>query len=118
MREKLTKDLILLADACQEPLYLVGGSVRDYLSGTLSPAPDWDIASPMCEDDFLAAAKRCGFEVRAVYPATGTVKCKDTTGAEYEFTRFRSDTYVRGMHAPAGRTPCGGTSAPTPCITT
>ena len=102
MREKLTKDLILLADACQEPLYLVGGSVRDYLSGTLSPFPDWDLASPMAENELLSAAEKCGFEVHAVYPATGTVKCKDTTGAEYEFTRFRSDTYVRGMHVPAG----------------
>ena len=102
MREKLTKDLIILADACKEPLYLVGGSVRDCLAGTLSPNPDWDLASPMCEDDFLAAAEKIGFDVRAVYPATGTVKLKDSEGAEYEFTRFRSDTYVRGMHAPAG----------------
>lgn len=102
MREKLTKSLISLAEHCPEPLYLVGGSVRDYLSGTLSPAPDWDLASPMTEEEFLSAAKRSGFEVRAVYPATGTVKLKDGEGAEYEFTRFRSDTYVRGMHAPAG----------------
>ena len=102
MREKLTKSLISLAEHCPEPLYLVGGSVRDYLSGTLSPAPDWDLASPMTEEEFLSAAKLSGFEVRAVYPATGTVKLKDGEGAEYEFTRFRSDTYVRGMHAPAG----------------
>ena len=102
MREKLTKDLISLAEACPGPLYLVGGSVRDYLAGTLSPAPDWDLASPVTEEEFLAAAQMSGFEVRAVYPATGTVKLKDGQGAEYEFTRFRSDTYVRGMHAPAG----------------
>ena len=102
MREKLTKDLILLAEACPGPLYLVGGSVRDYLAGTLSPAPDWDLASPVTKEEFLAAAQMSGFEVRAVYPATGTVKLKDGQGAEYEFTRFRSDTYVRGMHAPAG----------------
>ena len=101
MREKLTKDLISLAEACPGPLYLVGGSVRDYLAGTLSPAPDWDLASPVTEEEFLAAAQMSGFEVRAVYPATGTVKLKDGQGAEYEFTRFRSDTYVRGMHAPA-----------------
>ena len=102
MREKLTKDLLLLAERCSEPLYLVGGSVRDYLAGTLSPAPDWDLASPMTEEEFLSAAKQSGFDVRAVYSATGTVKLKDEAGAEYEFTRFRSDTYVRGMHAPAG----------------
>ena len=101
MREKLTKSLISLAEHCPEPLYLVGGSVRDYLAGTLSPAPDWDLASPMTEEKFLSAAQRSGLEVRAVYPATGTVKLKDGEGAEYEFTRFRSDTYVRGMHAPA-----------------
>lgn len=102
MREKLTKDLLLLAERCSEPLYLVGGSVRDYLAGTLSPAPDWDLSSPMTEEEFLAAAQKSGFDVRAVYSATGTVKLKDGEGAEYEFTRFRSDTYVRGMHAPAG----------------
>ena len=37
MREKLTKDLLLLAERCSEPLYLVGGSVRDYLAGTPLP---------------------------------------------------------------------------------
>ena len=74
MREKLTKDLLLLAERCSEPLYLVGGSVRDYLAGTLSPAPDWDLASPMTEDEFLAAAQKSGLDIRAVYSATGTDK--------------------------------------------
>ena len=66
MREKLTKSLISLAGHCPEPLYLVGGSVRDYLAGTLSPAPDWDLASPMTENEFLSAAKLSGFDAPSI----------------------------------------------------
>ena len=102
MRNFLPKNLLKLADVCQESLYIVGGSVRDHLLGySLEKDADWDLSSPMSEDAFIAAAERCGFQVRAVYRNTGTVKLEDEGGAGYEFTRFRSDKYVRGVHAPS-----------------
>ena len=100
MRELLPENLIRLAEECPAPLYLVGGSVRDYLRGALAKKPDWDVASPASEDELLAAAKKCGFEAVAVYPRTGTVKFKDADGVGYEFTRFRTDEYERGVHTP------------------
>ena len=96
MRECLPENFLKLADACQHSLYIIGGSVRDYLS----PSSDWDLASACTEEEFVSAAKKAGFEVRAVYPRTGTVKISDGT-AEGEFTRFRHDTYRAGVHAPA-----------------
>lgn len=101
MRAILPENLIKLAELCR-PLYLVGGSVRDFLCGYPLPEnADWDICSPLAEEKILAAAKRCGFSARSVYKNTGTVKLTDKEGRGYEFTRFRSDKYVRGVHTPA-----------------
>lgn len=102
MRERLPIQLIRLAEECRLPLYVVGGSVRDFVAGLPEAEnPDWDLSSPAPEDEILTAAEKCGFRVRAVYRHTGTVKLEDENGVGYEFTRFRSDTYVRGLHAPA-----------------
>lgn len=91
-----------LADACDRPLYAVGGSVRDFLLGyPVGKSSDWDICSPMTEEELLSAAERNRFTVCAVYRNTGTVKLKDGDNVGYEFTRFRSDRYVRGTHTPA-----------------
>jgi len=38
--------------------------------------------------------------VHSVYKNTGTVKFSDTDGNEYEYARFRSDEYIRGVHTP------------------
>lgn len=97
----IPQPLRALAAALPYPLYAVGGSVRDFLAGTLSPRPDWDICSPAPEQLVEDAARASGFAVRAVYRNTGTVQLTDGEGAEYEFTRFRSDKYVRGVHTPA-----------------
>ncbi len=102
MKSYLPPELIALAQACGRPLYLVGGSVRDFLCGYFPDAnTDYDLASPMSEEEFLSAAKSLGFTVKSVYRNTGTVKLSFPGGADYEFTRFRSDKYVRGMHSPA-----------------
>lgn len=100
MLQILPKNLINLANACPKPLYLVGGSVRDYLSGYPLNKPDWDICSPMGADEFVSIAKAQGFNVQAVYQNTGTVKLSDTQNNDYEFSCFRSDKYVRGVHTP------------------
>ena len=98
---KIPENLRKLADTCQFPLYIVGGSVRDFLAGFPLPEnADWDISAPAEESALLAAATDCGFVARAVYRATGTVKLEDRNGKGYEFSRFRSDEYVRGVHTP------------------
>ncbi|MDE6058877.1 MAG: HD domain-containing protein [Clostridia bacterium] len=100
MKRYLPENLIRLAGECPFPLYVVGGSVRDFLAGFPLRSPDWDICAAGREEDFIAAAEKCGLAVKSVYRNTGTVKLRDETGAEYEFTRFRSDKYVRGTHTP------------------
>lgn len=102
MKQILPNNLIRLAKRCPFPLYVVGGSVRDFLAGFPQRMdPDWDICAAGREDDFIAAARKSGFTVKSVYRNTGTVKLKDEANAEYEFTRFRSDKYVRGGHKPS-----------------
>lgn len=102
MKKQLPRSLVALAEASPKPLYAVGGSVRDFCAGkTLGAHTDWDLASPMSEDELIERAQICGFRVRAVYRNTGTVKLEDGEGCGYEFTRFRSDTYVRGLHTPS-----------------
>ncbi len=102
MRDFLSENLINLAEKCPFPLYLVGGSVRDFLCGyPLSDKTDWDICAPVSEEEFISVASDCGFLVRSVFKHTGTVKLVDGKGVAYEFTRFRSDKYVRGLHAPS-----------------
>lgn len=101
MREFLPENLLNLANVCQYSLYIIGGSVRDYLSGfPLGANTDFDLCSSMTEEEFISAAERVGFTVRAVYRNTGTVKLSDRAGVGYEFTRFRTDKYVRGFHSP------------------
>ncbi len=102
MKAFLPDDLIALAERCDAPLYLVGGCVRDHLGGHAPTASsDYDLASPMTEEELLSAAVACGFTATAVYRNTGTVKLQGPGGTDYEFTRFRSDKYVRGLHAPS-----------------
>jgi hypothetical protein len=81
-------------------LYVVGGSVRDFLAGLLAREHDWDICSPLSADEFVSCANACGFTVKAVYRNTGTVKLHDSDGVDYEYSCFRSDKYVRGTHVP------------------
>lgn len=101
MYQILPENLLKLASVCQDSLYIVGGAVRDYLLGYPLENADWDLASPMSEEEFLAAAQACGFRIKAIYRNTGTVKLEDSEGTGYEFTRFRSDEYVRGLHVPS-----------------
>lgn len=90
-----------LADVCQFSLYIVGGSVRDFFAGyPIGSSADWDISAAAPEDALLEAAAKTGFAAKAVYRNTGTVKLSAGDGEDYEFTRFRSDKYVRGVHVP------------------
>ena len=101
MKGIFEEKLVRLAKECTVPLYAVGGCVRDYLAGLNAEKRDIDLCAPLSAEQFVAAAKRCGFAVRAVYKNTGTVKLSNDGSEDYEFTSFRSDKYVRGVHTPA-----------------
>ncbi len=102
MRALLPKSLLRLADICPTALYVVGGSVRDFLAN-LTPKNgvlDLDICAPLDAEAFASLALQCGFTVRSIFKNTGTVKLKDEQGVELEYSSFRSDKYVRGTHVP------------------
>lgn len=96
----LPNSLIALAKNMPKPLFIVGGAVRDFLIGFKNQHADWDICSPMLAEDFAKIATEQGFTVAAVYRNTGTVKLRDREDNDFEFSSFRSDEYVRGVHAP------------------
>ena len=100
MLEILPEKLKELAAACPFPLYVVGGTCREYLSSSFPLKPDYDICAPVEPEVMAAVAEEAGYKKCAVYKNTGTVKIKGH-GEEYEFTSFRSDKYVRGTHTPA-----------------
>ena len=99
MRELLPKKLQNLAKRCPESLYVVGGSVRDYLAKLSPTIHDWDICSPLSAEQFSEVAAQNGFFVQAIYRNTGTVKISDGK-SDYEYSCFRSDKYIRGTHVP------------------
>ncbi|MBQ8658428.1 MAG: CCA tRNA nucleotidyltransferase [Clostridia bacterium] len=100
MRTILPENLLRLAELCPTPLYLVGGSVRDFLLGKGKAKLDLDICAPLPPEKLAECAGACGFSVRSVYKNTGTVKLTDGQGNELEYAAFRSDKYVRGEHTP------------------
>ena len=101
MQSIIPNNLTILAQACPTSLYVVGGVVRDFLAN-LSPNKkrDWDICAPLLPESFIPIAEQCGFHICSAYKNTGTLKLKDKDGDEYEYSCFRSDKYVRGVHRP------------------
>ena len=100
MRHILPKNLVELAKFTPTPLYVVGGSVRDFLAELTPKTQDLDITAPLSAENFAKIAEENGFTIQSVYKNTGTVKLRDTDGNDYEYTCFRSDKYVRGVHVP------------------
>ncbi len=98
MQAILPQELVRLAQVCPTPLYLVGGSVRDFLAGLTPAVRDFDICSPLPATQFAELAERNGITPLAVYKTTGTVKLRGEQA--YEYACFRHDRYVRGTHAP------------------
>ena len=102
MRRILPKSLIALAQVCPTPLYVVGGSVRDFLANLTpnTPSRDLDICAAIDAQTFASLATENGFTVRALFKNTGTIKLQDQNKNDFEFSCFRSDKYVRGTHVP------------------
>jgi tRNA nucleotidyltransferase/poly(A) polymerase len=99
MIKLLPEKLIELANCCHYPLYVVGGTCRDFIAGMKSEQKDYDICAPVLAEKFEETAQQCGFTVVSTYKNTGTVKLL-ADGIGYEFTSLRSDKYVRGQHSP------------------
>lgn len=98
MKLDLPEKLHRLAEKADFPVYVVGGAVRDALTGYAYE--DLDIAAPVSAEIFAACAESAGLTVSCVYKNTGTVNLSD--GAhKYEFTSFRTDVYRSGEHAPS-----------------
>ncbi len=100
MLHRLPENLIKLAFACEKPLYVVGGSVRDFLAELTPSFYDFDICSAIKVEELVPIATACGLSVKSVFKNTGTLKLQDSENNEYEYTCFRSDKYVRGVHVP------------------
>lgn len=85
-----------------EPVYLVGGSVRDIL---LNKTPkDYDFCTPLSPDDVEAQVKAAGRHVYAVGKRFGTIgfKVMDGTTPYYvEVTTYRSEQYEPGNRKPS-----------------
>ena len=88
-----------LASKLNKPLYVVGGTCRDFLAGLSSKCRDWDVCAAIGAEEVSAAARDAGFIITAVYRHTGTVRMS-AEGIDYEYTCFRTDRYVRGEHSP------------------
>lgn len=104
MKIKFNRNLLRLASVIREKygvsLYVVGGTVRNFLLTGEPLGSDVDLSAPLLGEEFISAAKECGFTDFAEYKNTGTVKCS-CENVPYEFTCFRRDTYKRGgSHIP------------------
>lgn len=93
--EKLYK----LSKLLDNPLYLVGGAVRNSILGL--PLGDLDTASANMPNDVVSRLHGTEFEILAEYPRTGTVLI-GADGFKTEHTTFRTDSYPinSGAHSP------------------
>jgi poly(A) polymerase len=84
-------------EAVVEPVYLVGGSVRDLLMGR--PCDDYDFATPRTPDEVEAAVRAAGRHPYLVGKRFGTVAFK-VEGHRVEVTTFRAETYPDSSRRP------------------
>lgn len=98
MKNKISEKIKLLASKLSYPLYLVGGSPRNYLiSG--EKGTDYDLSSAVTSDELEKTAKELGFKIVAVYKRTNTVLFKEGE-TQFEFASFRREKYFGGEHTP------------------
>ncbi len=98
MYRTLNPKIIELAQALPEPLYVVGGYVRNYLlNQTISE--DVDLASPLDAQIFKDVLNNFAPEQVFEYKNTGTVAFI-LSGFKYEYTQFREESYRKGEHKP------------------
>ncbi len=89
------------ADLFSQPIYLVGGYVRDALCGRKSD--DYDICSPLSCEEVLSVIENRGFTVSLIKKDTGTLSIISGED-EWQYTAFRTDVY-HGGHTPISTNP-------------
>ena len=96
----LVWQIFQLADQAGGEARLVGGAVRDWLSGRLAEGhqPDLDMASTLAPEVMAAAAKNAGLAVYETGLAHGTITIKDAQDS-VELTQTRRDARTDGRHA-------------------
>ena len=88
----------MVAESLDKPLYLVGGSVRNFIIDR-SISKDIDLAGCIPVEQFCLALQKNGLKLSATYPRTGTVMFKDGN-YNCEYTCFRREQYSGGGHSP------------------
>ena len=83
-----------LAQSLPVPLYIVGGYVRNFLTGGII-SKDIDLAAGVLAADIKPHIIKAGFRITGEYARTGTVLFTDGIG-KYEFTSFREESYPPG----------------------
>ncbi len=99
MNKVVFEKLYTLAEKSAYPLYIVGGSVRDFLAKKEKESIDIDVSSPAPLEYILKIAEELGFTTNAIYKRTGTAKLCCEQG-EIEYSTFRTDKYIDGIHTP------------------
>ncbi len=101
MKIKIEHSIKRLARFFEEPLYVVGGYVRDYLINE-EVSYDVDLAGAIDPEEITTVLNKAGFKFLADYPKTGTIVFKERNSPfKYEFTAFRNDVYSSGgSHKP------------------
>lgn len=100
MKFILDKDLTVLAEKMNKPLYVVGGYCRNYLIDK-SYSSDIDLASACSVEELVPLLEETGYRITATYKKTGTVVF-ERNEFRYEYTRMRYDSYAKGgAHVPS-----------------
>ena len=97
---EISKDLRLLAEKFKSndfQLYITGGFVRDSLMNLATK--DIDIASNAPYEKVAEICKDLKYKCIPINKKLGTLKITTKT-EEYEYTRFRSESYSQGNHTP------------------
>lgn len=94
----LVHDVIENVSAIVDPVYLVGGSVRDALMGR--SCADFDFSTPLGPDLIEAAVKAAGRRPYLMGKRFGTVAFR-LDGLTVEVTTFRSESYREGSRQPS-----------------
>jgi|AGTN01.2.fsa_nt_gi tRNA nucleotidyltransferase/poly(A) polymerase len=93
----VSDELKELASLFKEPLYVVGGAVRDDLAGF--KIYDFDLTSPVSPEGVKELLKGSRFKAADTSPKLGTMRILGDK--YYEYTAFRTDSYSGdGRHSP------------------
>ena len=93
----MQKDVLAKLKSIIDPVYLVGGAVRDLLLGNITE--DFDFATPLLPDSVIAQLEVAGRMVDLTGKEYGSVSSQ-IDGHHLEITTFRKDTYTPGSRKP------------------